>query len=646
MLDVLLVPIDEQVKIGLSNFRIALEKTQFDVIYKAYLFTIDDQNFEVNADLLSKALQITLEVSDHPFVTPPLENEFFLFINKLGYSGHLTTISGIRVNNMHQPWRTFMTMFNREGKNVNFAELMWEDFRFQIDSRKMMLNDDIKASTAYVEYLSKSSGTQLAKGRGVEDDVDFEETEEEDEIPLVQRQTRVVIGRQVHQESDEKALDHSKKLKGVERMSKTAEFLLQLRKAKKKRKEESILQQRPRGSSEGSGVTPKVPDWLNQKSPNEGSDISNNDENDGASDKEKAEAEKAKEEQAREDHTMTELAKIKQPENVQAKESVPEPHVKQPAVPRPRSSQTFSFVEYGNQFINDNPEVSLTSVLKELEAEVQSLVDVLVLQQKPAEQRPLLNIIPKDVPDFGKIKPEKAANQSMPKYSATPFDQATLDEYDQKEKLLKLMRKSKSYDKHPHHRALYDALMLSLIVDEDDMDNHLEEQSTLKKRRRDDQDQDPPVDLEKEKKKRKHKDSKSSKKDKDQAGSSKKDKSSSKSSKTDKSVHADETIHDVEMDARESVEEYVVDTVDPSQADASVPKRDTLFWFKQPMVKRPESPDPEWYKEPTVEYNFEQCYLALSDQLDWMSPEGDRIPHDLNKPLPSHGTPGRLTIPV
>ncbi|GJT83733.1 hypothetical protein Tco_1058075 [Tanacetum coccineum] len=539
MLDALLVPIDKQVKIRFSNFRIALEKSQPDVIYKfwhtlhydltakAYLFIIDDQTFEVNADLLSKALQITLEVSDCPFIIPPLKNEIVSFINKLGYSGHLTTISGIR---------GMVTVYKQAATYLAFG----------MPIPIVMLNDDIKASTAYVEYLSKSSGTQLAKGRGKSKGritkKDLEVALNNIRVPKKKR-TETVFEEtpqsEVHQESDEKALDHSKKLKGVERMSKTAEFLLQLRKAKKESKQEFILQQRPRGSSEGSGVTSKFQ--------------LNSDENDGASDKEKDEAEKAEEEQAREDHTMTELAKIKQPEKVQAKESVPKP-----------------------QFINDNPEVSLTDVLKEPEAEVQSLVDVL-------------------------IKPEKAAKQSMPKYSATPFDQAALDEYDQKEKLLKLMRKSKSYDKHPHHRALYDTLMLSLIVDEDDMDKHLEEQSTLKKIRRDDQDQDPPSDLEKEKKKRKHKDSESSKKDKDQAGSSKKGKSPSKSSNTDKSVHADETVHDVEMDARESVEEYVVDIVDPSQADASVPKRDTLFWFKQPMVKRPESPDPEWYKEPTVD---------------------------------------------
>ncbi|GJX38705.1 hypothetical protein Tco_0252008 [Tanacetum coccineum] len=62
MIDGELVPISEQVKIGISNFRIALEKTQpdykiaYDLTAKAYFFTVDDQVFEVNADLLRNAL--------------------------------------------------------------------------------------------------------------------------------------------------------------------------------------------------------------------------------------------------------------------------------------------------------------------------------------------------------------------------------------------------------------------------------------------------------------------------------------------------------------------------------------------------------------------------------------------------------------
>nr|GEW90159.1 hypothetical protein [Tanacetum cinerariifolium] len=44
------------------------------------------------------------------------------------------------------------------------------------------------------------------------------------------------------------------------------------------------------------------------------------------------------------------------------------------------------------------------------------------------------------------------------------------------------------------------------------------------------------------------------------------------------------------------------------------------------------------------EYNIEECYLALSDQLDWNNPKGNRYPYDLSKPLPLHESQGRLTF--
>ncbi|GKE14935.1 hypothetical protein Tco_1422512 [Tanacetum coccineum] len=158
-----LVPIDDRVKIGISNFRIALEKSQPDIIYKvcleilqqysffnvfirtadapeiymqqfwhtihynlsakAYLFTIDDQIFEVKAYILHIALHITSKYSYHPFTQPPPEKEIIFFINKLGYSEPLTTISAIRINNMYQR-RTLMTMINKclIGKDIAYDQ--------------------------------------------------------------------------------------------------------------------------------------------------------------------------------------------------------------------------------------------------------------------------------------------------------------------------------------------------------------------------------------------------------------------------------------------------------------------------------------------------------------------------------------------
>ncbi|GJW45886.1 hypothetical protein Tco_0077532 [Tanacetum coccineum] len=128
------------------------------------------------------------------------------------------------------------------GENVDFAELIWEDFSlgnlkftnkgakdlvFGMAILNVMLSDEIKDSNDYSEYLAKSSGTQPVKGKGkvkglitkkdlevalnnirvpkkkrtktlfeesaqsegVEDDVDSKEIEEEDEIPLVRRKT-------------------------------------------------------------------------------------------------------------------------------------------------------------------------------------------------------------------------------------------------------------------------------------------------------------------------------------------------------------------------------------------------------------------------------------------------------------------------
>nr|GEY46346.1 hypothetical protein [Tanacetum cinerariifolium] len=65
----------------------------------------------------------------------------------------------------------------------------------------------------------------------------------------------------------------------------------------------------------------------------------------------------------------------------------------------------------------------------------------------------------KDVSEITKIKKEHAAKEKMPKYSTTPFDQAADNEYVQKDIMFKMMMASKSYEKHPAHKALYDALL-------------------------------------------------------------------------------------------------------------------------------------------------------------------------------------------
>ncbi|GJY84331.1 hypothetical protein Tco_0497707 [Tanacetum coccineum] len=189
----------------------------------------------------------------------------------------------------------------------------------------------------------------------------------------------------------------------------------------------------------------------------------------------------------------------------------------------------------------------------------------------------------------------------------------------------------------------------------------------LKKRRHDDKDKDPSADSEKGKKKRRRKDSEPSKY-KDTAGSLKKGKAPSQPSKTDKTVNADETIQEAAMESEEPVQDNDVNAEEQSKDDAA-PKRDNSIWFKQDVNWFNELVNAE--KDPVIfddlmgstidftklaknclkkdkitkanleglafkllkgtcrnniklEYNLEQCYLALSDQLDWANLIGNK----------------------
>ncbi|GJR31528.1 hypothetical protein Tco_1107760 [Tanacetum coccineum] len=47
-----------------------------------------------------------------------------------------------------------------------------------------------------------------------------------------------------------------------------------------------------------------------------------------------------------------------------------------------------------------------------------------------------------------------------------------------------------------------------------------------------------------------------------------------------------------------------------------------------------------------LEYDFEECYKALSEKLDWENPEGGDYPFDLTKPLPLVMSKNRQKVPV
>ncbi|GJU31896.1 hypothetical protein Tco_1175485 [Tanacetum coccineum] len=91
-----------------SNVRINREETQ------------DEPIFEINISGTLNALQISPRQPNIQFVPPPVQDELVHFIKRLGYADPLTTVSQGVVTSA----------------NVDFAQLLWEDFRFQVNKYK------------------------------------------------------------------------------------------------------------------------------------------------------------------------------------------------------------------------------------------------------------------------------------------------------------------------------------------------------------------------------------------------------------------------------------------------------------------------------------------------------------------------------
>ncbi|GJT67306.1 hypothetical protein Tco_1018786 [Tanacetum coccineum] len=78
-----------------------------------YSCQVDEQWFDLSADLLRKALAITPVIPAQPFELPPSGNTVIDFVNELGYPEPVEIISNIRVNYVYQPWRAILNLINQ-----------------------------------------------------------------------------------------------------------------------------------------------------------------------------------------------------------------------------------------------------------------------------------------------------------------------------------------------------------------------------------------------------------------------------------------------------------------------------------------------------------------------------------------------------
>ncbi|GJX74062.1 hypothetical protein Tco_0312657 [Tanacetum coccineum] len=135
----------------------------WDSIHKyenSYKFRMDKKKkFDLNFDIFKDIFQICPRVHGQNFDELPTDEDIVSFFKELGHTREIKTITNIVVDHMHQPWRTFATIINRSlsgkttgldklrlyraqilwgmyyKKNVDYVELLWEDFTYQIDNK-------------------------------------------------------------------------------------------------------------------------------------------------------------------------------------------------------------------------------------------------------------------------------------------------------------------------------------------------------------------------------------------------------------------------------------------------------------------------------------------------------------------------------
>ncbi|GKA30244.1 hypothetical protein Tco_0716549 [Tanacetum coccineum] len=136
----------------------------WNCIYKHddfYRFKIDKKkHFKLMLEVFRDILQICPRVQGSDFDLLPSEDNTVSFLRDLDHTRVINSLNDVIVDQMHQPWRTFAALINRSlsgkttgldklrlsraqiiwgmyfQKNIDYVELLWEDFTYQIDNKE------------------------------------------------------------------------------------------------------------------------------------------------------------------------------------------------------------------------------------------------------------------------------------------------------------------------------------------------------------------------------------------------------------------------------------------------------------------------------------------------------------------------------
>ncbi|GJW21217.1 hypothetical protein Tco_0031839 [Tanacetum coccineum] len=289
------------------------------------------------------------------------------------------------------------------------------------------------------------------------------------------------------------------------------------------------------------------------------------------------------------------------------------------------------------------------------------------------------------------IKKDQAESQKNPQFTIKSIDKSVLEEYDLKSALYQSMHANKAFNRILTNHRLYHTLMEALIEDENAMDNRVAD--TVKDHKRkydddeDDDDEDPPAGP--------------------NQGNPDKGSKTSKSAPTKEPIEEPiaEVIMDDAGDDVACDDNLPQDTSEPKTRKTlnlewfkqpPRPPTPNPEWNKRQVVL--DQPTQPWFnqmvsasKDPLtfndlmatpidffkyvlirlkienltqdillgpafnllkgtcsssieLEYNFQECFNALTNKLDWINLKGDHYAFDLSKPLPLQGPLGHQTV--
>nr|GEZ13814.1 hypothetical protein [Tanacetum cinerariifolium] len=151
-------------------------------------FKMDTKKSVLDLEAFREMLHISPRIPSQSFAELPSEEEILEFLRYLGHSHEIRHLTDVNVNKLYQPWRSFASVINKclTGKsssidsfrlsqeqilwgfyhriNVDYAYIIWEDFVYQPSiSRRNKINwhyvrDDVLFST--IKVVSRHQTTQ------------------------------------------------------------------------------------------------------------------------------------------------------------------------------------------------------------------------------------------------------------------------------------------------------------------------------------------------------------------------------------------------------------------------------------------------------------------------------------------------------